>query len=110
MFHYLLYQHHKQKKLQKGLFHKANDWKIIVDLVEFNYIFPSEIIPTSLRPGVVVWSNQLKRAIIIELTCAAEEGIEAAHIRKESKYLPLIAEITTNSNWKANLFTIEIGV
>ena len=44
------------------------------------------------------------------MTCAAEEGIEAAHIQKESKYLPLIAEITTNSNWKANLFTIEIGV
>ena len=102
--------HHKQKKLQKGLLHKANDWKIIVNLEEFNYIFPPEIIPTSLRPDVVVWSNQLKRAIIIELTCAAEEGIEAAHIQKESKCLPLIAEITTNSIWKANLFTIEIGV
>jgi len=102
--------HHKQKQLQKGLLHKANDWKILVDLEEFNYIFPPEIIPTSLRPDVVVWSNQLKRAIIIELTCAAEEGIEAAHIRKESKYLPLIAEIATNSSWKANLFTIEIGV
>ena len=24
--------------------------------------------------------------------------------------MPLIAEITTNSSWKANLFTIEIGV
>jgi hypothetical protein len=63
------------EKLQKGLLHKANDWKIIVDLEEFNYIFPPEIIPTSLRPYVVVWSNQLKRAIIIELTCSAEEGI-----------------------------------
>ena len=76
--------HHKQKKLQKGLLHKANDWKIIVDLEEFNYIFPPEIIPTSLRPDVVVWSNQLQRAIIIELTCAAEEGIEAAHIQKKA--------------------------
>jgi hypothetical protein len=44
------------------------------------------------------------------LTCAAKEGIEATHIQKERKHLPQIAEITTNSTWKANLFTIEIGV
>ena len=94
--------HHKQKKLQNGLLHKANDWKIIVNLEEFNYIFPPEIIPTSLRPDVVVWSNPLQRAIIIELTRSAEEGIEVAHIQKESKYLPLIAEITTSSTGGQN--------
>ena len=48
--------------------------------------------------------------ILIELTCPAEEGIEAARVRKESKYLPLVTDISNMTTWKPILFTIESGV
>ena len=48
--------------------------------------------------------------IIIELTCPAEEGIENAKLRKETKYLPLISEITRQNKFTVNCMTVEVGV
>ena len=66
--------------------------------------------PTSRRPDIVIWSNQLKQVHIVELTCPAEEGMGSAQLRKESKYLPLVEQISCRSVWSANLFTIMVGV
>ena len=66
--------------------------------------------PTSLWLDIVIWSNQLKQVHIVELTCPAEEGMRSAHLRKESKYLPLVEHIASESVWSANLFTIMVGV
>ena len=48
--------------------------------------------------------------IIIELTCPAEEGIENAKLRKETKYLPLISEIRRQNKFTVNFMTVEVGV
>ena len=47
--------------------------------------------------------------ILIELTCCAEEGIHNAHVRKDTKYTPLVNDINETKIWEASLFTLEIG-
>ena len=46
---------------------------------------------------------------MIELTCPAEEGIEAARVRKQARYEQLTQDIA-NAGWVADLLTIEVGV
>ena len=50
----------------------------------------------------------LKKVILLELTCPAEEGIDAARIRKETRYKALLQEIK-ESGWSPRLWTIEVG-
>ena len=47
--------------------------------------------------------------IFLELTCPAEEGIDAAQIRKESKYDDLLRTINDTKTWRARLLTLEVG-
>ena len=81
----------------------------MVDLPDENYVFPPEIFNTAERPDILIWSNSLKKLIMIELTCPAEEGIEAARVRKQTRYAPLLESISTSTIWKASLLTIEVG-
>ena len=46
--------------------------------------------------------------ILLELTVCAEEGTEAAQLRKEAKYTELLAKIE-NAKWTARLLTLEVG-
>ena len=89
---------------------KLIHWKLLVDLPGVNYVFPPEIYSTNERPDVVIWSLKLQRVILIELTCPAEEGIEAAQIRKQARYLPLVESIAATTSWKPLLMTVEVGV
>jgi hypothetical protein len=49
--------------------------------------------------------------LLVELTCPAEEGIESASIRKQSRYLQLASNINNDNTkpWQASVFTIEAG-
>ena len=98
------------KSQQDSLLDKANDWKLLVDLPGNNYVFPIDIYCTEERPDIVIWSPSKKMTIIIELTCPAEEGIENAKLRKETKYLPLISEIRRQNKFTVNFMTVEVGV
>jgi hypothetical protein len=66
-----------KKKPFTGLLHKANDWKLLVDYLHDQYVFPPEIYQTTQRPDIVIWSPSLKIVIFIELTCPMEENMEA---------------------------------
>ncbi len=48
--------------------------------------FPEEIVVTSLRPDIVLWSQATMQVALIELTVPWEERIEEAHERKLGKY------------------------
>ena len=85
----------------------TNDWKIKVDLNE-KLVFPQEIFSTTLRPDIVIWSNDKKRVHLIELTVPDESGMESAHQRKCNKYEDLVVEIQRRG-WAAELWTVEIG-
>ena len=71
-------------------------------------MFPPEIIATSERPDIVIWSVALKKVIMIELTCPAVEGIEAARVRKFARYEQLKQDIA-DAGWVPDLLTIEVG-
>ena len=83
---------------------------MLVDLPDYNFVFPPEIYATAERPAIVIWSVKSKRVILIELTCPAEEGMEAAQVRKQARYLSLMNNIAINSSWKPLLLTLEVGV
>jgi hypothetical protein len=85
----------------------ASDWRLSVDYKHNQAVFPPVIYATSERPDVVIWSESSRRVLLLELTCPAEEGIEAARERKNSKYLQLLDGI--RRHWSADLYTIEIG-
>jgi Reverse transcriptase (RNA-dependent DNA polymerase) len=101
---------HHSKKASKNILSSASDWKLLVDSLAENIIFPPEIYCTPERPDIVIWSSKSKNVILIELTCPAEEGIQAAANRKTCKYQGLIDHIHSETNWKASLYTIEVGV
>ena len=87
----------------------VNDWELLVDYDHAQIVFPPEIYSTPERPDIVIWSKSKKTVLLIELTCPAEEGIEAAQIRKEARYSKLIAKFPSAWRKNAKLMTIEVG-
>ena len=59
----------------------ANDWVLLVDLKR-QLRYPEDIVPTNLRPNIVIFSKESKVCVIMELTVPWEERIEEAHERK----------------------------
>ena len=70
--------------------------------------FPREIVETSLRPDLVMWSEARRTVLLVELTVPWEEGIEAANERKRAKYADLAAECK-EAGWEAITCPVEVG-
>ena len=49
-----------------------------------------QIVQTTLRPDMVLWSEEAKNIILTELTVPWEEGCEQAFERKSAKYQDLL--------------------
>ncbi len=71
-------------------------------------VFPPEIVATTLRPDMVLWSPTTKLAYVVELTVPWEDGVEEAYERKKNKYSDLAAEASQNG-WKTSIFPVEVG-
>jgi hypothetical protein len=87
----------------------SRDWRIAVDYKHKPVLFPPSILTTDQRPDIVIWSESSRRVLLLELTCPAEEGIQAARDRKEAKYAPLVESINNTKCWTADLHTLEVG-
>ena len=89
----------------------ATDWQLLIEIGSEKIVFPPEIYSTSQRPDIVFWSRSLHKVFLVELTCPAEEGIEAAQLRKQARYNQLCCDINDDksSPWSAVLLTIEAG-
>ncbi len=98
-----------KSRTRKSLLEGTNDWKIGADFDHKQFSFPPEICSTDSRPDIVIWSLRLRKVILIELTCPAEEGIENASSRKQLRYADLKVIIQQNG-WLPRLFAIEVGV
>ena len=59
-----------------GILHHASDWVLVADL-NSNYCFPVNIAFTQLRPDITVFSNNLRKVILIQLTCPCKENMES---------------------------------
>ena len=64
----------------------ASDWKILTDYHHAHLVFPPDIISTNLRPDIVIWSPSVKKVLLLELTCPAEEGFATASVHKLERY------------------------
>ena len=96
------------KKYNKsGILHEAKDWVMEVD-VDQQLRFPEAISISTQRPDIVIYSLKLRKVILIQLTCPAEENIEERHSEKESRYESLLKDCI-NAGWKVHLFAIEVG-
>ena len=69
---------------------------------------PPNILPTSLKPDIVIVNNTEKSVHIFELTVPFETNINSAHERKISKYLTIQSDIIQNG-YKCFLNCFEIG-
>ena len=74
---------------RKSLLSGSTDWKLLVDYSDRPIVFSSEILATSQRLDIVIWSVALKKVVTVELACPAEECIEAAVERKLGRYTQL---------------------
>ena len=70
--------------------------------------FPEGICLSIQKPYIVIYSLKLRKVILIELTCPAEENIEERYSEKIFRYESLLKDCT-NAGWKVHLFAIEAG-
>ena len=89
-----------------GILHHASEWVLLADL-NCN-CFPVHIAFTQLRPDITIFSNSLRKVILIELTCPCEENMESWHGNKINKYLVLKA-ITESKGSCVELFPVKVG-
>ena len=59
-----------------GILHQASGWVLLAD-IDRNYCFSIHIAFTQLRPNIEIFSNVLRKVILIELTCPCEENTES---------------------------------
>ena len=90
-----------------GIFHHASDWVLIADL-NSNYCFPVHIAFTQLRPDITIFSNNLRKVILFELTGPCEKKWNPGTVLNISKYLALKRIIESNG-WCVELFAVEVG-
>lgn len=89
------------------LLSSGKEWSMRVDLGK-QLQFPREIVQSSLRPDLVMWSEACKTVLLVELTVPWEGGLEAANERKRAKYADLAAECR-EAGWKAVTCPVEVG-
>ena len=80
-------------------------WEVAADLKGYERFFP---IPTTKKPDLVIWSEELKEVHLVELTVPHEDNISSAHERKENRYEALVGECE-EAGWKAMHFPVEVG-
>ena len=90
-----------------GILHDASNWVLTADLNR-NYCFPVHIAFTQLRPDITIFSNNLRKVILIEVTYPCEENLESWHSTKINKYLALKTIIESNG-WCVERFAVEVG-
>ena len=98
---------HQRSWSKPGLLLASEKWEFLSDL-DKRLIFPAHIVVTSLRPDIVVYSDNCKTVIMIELTCPSEENFQKQHLAKLARYTDLEADCEA-AGWKVHLFAVEVG-
>ena len=96
-----------RKEEAAGVLAMATDWEMVCD-VQGRCTFPREIVVTSLRPDITIWSRQSRTVVLVELTVPWEERMEEAHERKNIKYQQLVEECQ-EKGWRVWCLPVEVG-
>lgn len=70
--------------------------------------FQNNIVQTTIRPDLLIYSNSTKKLIIQELSVAWEENITLANERKREKNQELVERCQQNG-WKTYIDPLEMG-
>ena len=95
------------RKPNPKLLSGANDWQVSADLGSI-LSFPQHIVFTLSRPDIVLWSEAVKKVVLVELTVPWEENVEEAYERKKARYEDLRAECEDNG-WSCVVLPVEVG-
>ena len=96
----------KQSQPTNSILDESDKWEMSVDLKQ-KLAFPN-IIQTSLRRDIVIWSDKDKCLVMVELTVPWESRCEEACERNKAKYSNL-QEQCKQKGWRVWLFPVEIG-
>ena len=96
-----------QNRRNTSALDRARDWEMRADLDRM-MVIPAEIVETSLRPDIILWSKSQKTCFFIELTVPWEGNIEEAYERKKSKYAEIAAQAEHNG-WRTEILPVEVG-
>ena len=83
---------------------QAQDWQMKVDL-DKQLKIPPDIVSTSLRPDMIIFSREAKQLGVIELTVPIEERVTVSNELKRSKYQCL----KENTKWNVRIWAVEVG-
>ena len=95
------------KKVNSSILDKAKDWNMQIDLQERVRI-PEIITSTSMRPDIILTSEETRQMIMIELTVPTEDRIEISGELKRTKYTPIVEEGKQNG-WGISIWAVEVG-
>ncbi|XP_052280752.1 uncharacterized protein LOC127878274 [Dreissena polymorpha] len=97
-----------QKPTKASILDGSRDWKMEVDL-DRRLVFPN-VVQTTLRPDIVLWSETGKKLVTIELKVTWEARWEEAYEWKKAKYTELMdlckqhvlaqADESIRNNWQ----------
>ena len=96
----------KARTAATAILDESERWEMKVDLGK-QLVFP-DIVHTTQRPDIVIWSPKDKKLVMIELTVPWETRCDEAYERKMGKYTEL-QEQCRQRGWSAWLFPVEIG-
>ena len=88
--------------------HLPESFEMSADLPDLPYNFPLMITPTDLRPDIVLWSQTLQLATLVELTVCYETNYVQAQTRKSDKYQDLVDAGEANG-FTMEVITLEVG-
>ena len=61
-----------------GILYTASDWVLFTD-INSNYCFPAQIAFTQQRTDITIFSNSLRKVVLIKLTCPYKDNMESWH-------------------------------
>ena len=97
-----------KKRVLPSFWHDGSDWIFLMDSRSAPYQIPPQIVSSSLRPDICVYSLSRKKVCFVELTSPFEENIRLWKAKKQLKYAGLVDDAKSNG-WEASCLTIEVG-
>ena len=88
--------------------HLPEGYQLLADIPGTNYNFPHHVVATTLRPDLVIWSDQKKALHLVELTICYETGFVEAERRKTARYAELVAE-AQEAGYRSTLIPLQVG-
>jgi hypothetical protein len=86
-------------------------WTIYADLPGLTLnggTIPPDVLVTSERPDLVFLDRSSKSIDLFELTCSFEKNIDAAYLKKSTKYSDLKSDLEA-AGWTTGLTPFEVG-